>query len=182
MSVNVNCACCSFLPEWAPLSFTFIVWKVIRSVQRLVKIWTRSVNVVHWTRSCTTLTITHENWHSTNNSTYTHCLSGIRAWMNHNFLWLNSSKTETILIGSPHQTRSSTITCITFSDQDIPLSPLVTNLGIRFNPHLTFEAHIKYLCKTSFHHLRNIARLRPTHPTWSWETHSRLCLLETGLL
>ncbi|KAI2657849.1 Protein angel [Labeo rohita] len=86
----------------------------------------------------------------------------IWAWMNNNFLQLNSSKTEAILIGSPHQIRTSTINCITFSGQHIPLSPVVTNLGVRFDPHLTFEAHIKRLCKTSFHHLRNIARLRPT--------------------
>lgn len=62
MSVNVNCACCSFLPEWAPLSFTFIEWKVTRSVQRSAKIWTRSVNVVHWTRSCTTLLNSYNEW------------------------------------------------------------------------------------------------------------------------
>ena len=30
------------------------------------------------------------------------------------------------------------------------------------DPHLTFDPHIKNLCKTSFFHLRNIARLRPT--------------------
>ncbi|KAL3042214.1 hypothetical protein OYC64_020208 [Pagothenia borchgrevinki] len=28
--------------------------------------------------------------------------------------------------------------------------------------HLTFEAHIKQLCKNSFYHLRNIAKLHPT--------------------
>ena len=38
----------------------------------------------------------------------------------------------------------------------------VTNLGVIFDPHLTFEAHIKCLCKNSFHHLRNIAKLRPS--------------------
>ncbi len=35
-------------------------------------------------------------------------------------------------------------------------------IGVRFDPLLNFEAHIKHLCKTSFHHLRNIARLRPS--------------------
>src|SRR4029434_5511787 len=43
-----------------------------------------------------------------------------------------------------------------------PLSSTVTNLGVRFDPHLTFNAHIKHLCKTSFYHLRNISKLRPT--------------------
>uniref|UniRef100_A0A8C1W0H1 Reverse transcriptase domain-containing protein n=2 Tax=Cyprinus carpio TaxID=7962 RepID=A0A8C1W0H1_CYPCA len=107
-------------------------------------------------------TDTHSSTSSTILSTVTACLEEIRAWMTHNFLQLNSSKTEAILIGSPHQIRSSSITCITFSGQDIPLSSLVTNLGVKFDPHLTFEAHIKHLCKTSYLHLRNIARLRPT--------------------
>jgi len=63
---------------------------------------------------------------------------------------------EAILFGTPHQTR------ITFSGHDIHLlSPSVTNLGVKMEPHLNFEAHIKYLCKTSFFHLRNIAKLRP---------------------
>ena len=95
-------------------------------------------------------------------STLTACLEEIKAWMRHNFLQLNGAKTEAILIGSPHQIRNSSITCITFSGKDIPLSSTVTNLGVRFDPHLTFEAHINHLCKISFFHLRNIARLRPT--------------------
>ena len=30
------------------------------------------------------------------------------------------------------------------------------------DPQLTFDTHIKHLCKTSFYHLKNIAKLRPT--------------------
>ncbi|KAL3048655.1 hypothetical protein OYC64_007248 [Pagothenia borchgrevinki] len=82
--------------------------------------------------------------------------------MKQNFLKLNSSKTEAIIVGTPHQVRSSTITTITFSGQDIALSSTVTNLGVKMDAHLTFEAHIKQLCKNSFYHLRNIDKLRPT--------------------
>ena len=95
-------------------------------------------------------------------STLTTCLEEIEAWMTLNFLHLNSSKTEAILVGTPHQLRSSTITSITFSGQNIPLSASVTNLGVKIDPQLTFDTHIKHLCKTSFYHLRNIAKLRPT--------------------
>ncbi|XP_062404806.1 uncharacterized protein LOC134095354 [Sardina pilchardus] len=82
--------------------------------------------------------------------------------MKANFLQLNSSKTEAILVGTPHQIRSSTITSITLPGVNIHLSPSVTNLGVKMDPHLTFEAHIKHLCKTSFFHLKNIAKLRPS--------------------
>ncbi|XP_010766977.1 succinyl-CoA:3-ketoacid coenzyme A transferase 1, mitochondrial [Notothenia coriiceps] len=94
--------------------------------------------------------------------TLTACLEEIQAWMKQNFLKLNSSKTEAIIVGTPHQVRSSTITTITFSGQDITLSSTVTNLGVKMDAHPTFEAHIKQLCKNSFYHLRNIAKLRPT--------------------
>ena len=95
-------------------------------------------------------------------SKLTTCLEEIEAWMKVNFLQLNSSKTEAILIGTPHQLRSSTITNITFSGQTISLSTSITNLGVKIDPQLTFDNHIKHLCKKSFYHLRNIAKLRPT--------------------
>ena len=81
--------------------------------------------------------------------------------MGYNFLQLNSSKTEAILVGTPHQTKSSPITSITFSGSNIPLSSSVTNLGVKMDPQLTFKSHISNLCKTSFYHLQNISKLCP---------------------
>lgn len=81
--------------------------------------------------------------------------------MNSNFLQLNPSKTEALLVGTSHQIRSSPISQFTFDGQIITLSSTITNLGVRFDPQLTFTDHVKYICKTSFHHLRNISKLRP---------------------
>src|SRR4029434_10161034 len=112
-------------------------------------------------------------------SCLTACLGEIKACMSNNFLQLNSSKTEALLVGTPHQVQSSSLTHLTFDSQVIPLSSTVTNLGVRFDPHLTFNDHIKHLCKTSFYHLRTISKLRPT--LWG-EACPRLYLLKTGLL
>ena len=88
------------------------------------------------------------------------CLGEIEAWMKLNYLQLNSSKTQAIQIGTPHQINSFPITSITFSGQTIPLSTSVTNLGVMIDSQLTFETHIKSLCQKSFYHLRNISKIR----------------------
>lgn len=90
------------------------------------------------------------------------CLEEIRAWMADNFLQLNSSKTEAIPIGTPHQTQSSSLSSISIFGHHIPLSTSVTNLGVRLDSNLTFDTHIRHLCKVSFLHLKNIAKLRPS--------------------
>src|SRR4029434_11011616 len=43
-------------------------------------------------------------------SCLTACLGEIKAWMSNNFLQLNSSKTEALLVGTPHQVQSSSLT------------------------------------------------------------------------
>ncbi|KAL7886388.1 hypothetical protein AOLI_G00066830 [Acnodon oligacanthus] len=51
--------------------------------------------------------------------------------MEHNYLQLNSAKTEPIMIGTKHQTQSTSIASITFSGHNIPLSSPVSNLGVK---------------------------------------------------
>jgi len=42
---------------------------------------------------------------ATSVSKLTACLEEIKPWMNQNFLQLDSSKTEPLLVGTPHQTQ-----------------------------------------------------------------------------
>ncbi|KAK2897110.1 hypothetical protein Q8A73_013490 [Channa argus] len=95
-------------------------------------------------------------------STLTCCLEDIKAWMTENFLQLNSIKTEALLVGTTHLLHSSPINCISFSGHTITLSNSVSNLGVKFDPHLSFETHVQHLCKIAFFHLRNIAKIRPS--------------------
>lgn len=89
------------------------------------------------------------------------CLAEISIWMHNNFLKLNGSKTELMQIGTVAATRKAEqISLIVDSCTVIPTSQ-VRNLGVIFDPQLSFEAHIKHISKTAFFHLRNIARLRP---------------------
>ncbi|KAK5918790.1 hypothetical protein CgunFtcFv8_022743 [Champsocephalus gunnari] len=82
--------------------------------------------------------------------------------MQHNFLKLNSNKTELLLIGSK-STLSKTPN-LTFTIDGTPVSPSIQarNLGVIFDPTLSLEPHIRHVVKISFFHLRNIAKLRPS--------------------
>uniref|UniRef100_A0A672H6K2 Reverse transcriptase domain-containing protein n=1 Tax=Salarias fasciatus TaxID=181472 RepID=A0A672H6K2_SALFA len=95
-------------------------------------------------------------------ATFQACLGEIKAWMATNFLQLNSNKTEAIIIGTPHQTQSLSLNNIPIFDHNIPLSTSVTNLGIRLDSHLSFDGHVRHLCKVSFFHLKNISKLHPS--------------------
>lgn len=69
--------------------------------------------------------------------------------MEKDFYFLNSFKTDAILVATDQQEQQSPITNITFSSQNIPLSASVCNLGVKIDSYLTFDANIKYLCTTS---------------------------------
>lgn len=96
-------------------------------------------------------------------SSLTTCLEETKAWMNYSFLQLNSNKIVALLVGTPHQIQSCpiSISSLSFDGQVTPISSSVTNLGVKFDPHLNFNDHVKHLCKTAFYHLKNISKLRP---------------------
>ena len=88
-------------------------------------------------------------------STITTCLEEIKALMKHNFLQLNSSKTEVIFVGTPHQIQSSSMSSITFSGQVIPLSHQTPLQKLLPSPQKYCQTHILVpskstsMCKTA---------------------------------
>ena len=95
-------------------------------------------------------------------STLTDCITDIKTWMTHNFLKLNSNKTEIIIFGPKSILPTSQNFSLTIDGHTVTPSPSVRNLGIIMDSTLSFRSHINHVTKISFFHLRNIARLRPT--------------------
>src|SRR6218665_273950 len=104
--------------------------------------------------------------------------------MSSNFLRLNPSKTEFIIIGLSAQIKkipdpsihlSNNSSSATFKS-DAP----VRNLGVTFDPHLSFSDHISNLSRSCFMHIRELRRIRPmldfkTAPTIATSiVHSKL--------
>ena len=79
--------------------------------------------------------------------------------MSSNFLLLNDSKTEFVLLSSG---KSSLVNFndIIFGNESVPVSTGARNLGVYFDSQLSMETHIANVSKSCFFHLRSINRIR----------------------
>jgi hypothetical protein len=87
----------------------------------------------------------------------------ISSWMASNFLSLNPSKTEFLLIGLPQQLAKIHQPALVLPDNNT-VTPVTTarNLGIIFDSNLSFKQHINSLTKSCQYHCRDLRRIRPT--------------------
>ncbi len=88
----------------------------------------------------------------------TACIRDIKHWLSLNFLKLNN-KTEILMIVSATSVKRMDLS---FEIDGVHVKPSssVHNLGVFFNLSLSNASQISSVVKTSFPHLRNIARLR----------------------
>ena len=84
------------------------------------------------------------------------CLKDIKTWMTRNFLLLNSDKTEVIILGPKHLRDTLSNDIAALDDIALASNETVRNLGVIFDPDLSFDLHLKLISRTAFFHLRNI--------------------------
>ena len=87
------------------------------------------------------------------------CLTDIDTWMTLNKLKLNKDKTELIFLSSKHCPQQFLPSLHFGSDLILP-SKSARNIGVVFDNTVSMLPHVKFVCKTAFYHLRNIARIR----------------------
>ena len=90
-------------------------------------------------------------------------ISEISSWMASNFLSLNSSKTEFLLIGLPTQLTKidNPSLCMPLSSSIKPVAS-ARNLGVIFDSNLSFSDHISNISKRCFAHIRDLRCIRNT--------------------
>ena len=89
------------------------------------------------------------------------CLEIIAHWMKASFLKLNSSKSQIIIFTPKNLAKHVVIDQIKLRDGcTIPVSNVVTNLGVQFDRELTFSPQINSICSSAFRFLRNLASIR----------------------
>jgi hypothetical protein len=88
------------------------------------------------------------------------CCLAIKSWMNTNKLKLNDQKTEALLCGPPQRRESCPRQCIQVGGATIPFASSVKSLGVVLDSDLSFDAHISFVVKTCFFHVRALSKIR----------------------
>ena len=116
-------------------------------------------------------------------------LSSVYDWMSSNFLSLNPSKTEFLLLGLPRQLAKLQNPNITLPG-NVTLCPVTSarNLGVIFDSNLSFSEHISAISRSCYQHIRDLRRIRPNVDTATARTiavsliHSKLDYCNSLLL
>ena len=78
--------------------------------------------------------------------------------MDLNELKLNHDKTEVMLIHSKDRP-SPSFQSLCVGDESVAASQSVRSLGVNFDKHMSFHAHVSGICRSSYYHLRNLSRI-----------------------
>ena len=88
------------------------------------------------------------------------CVRDIDRWMTENKLKLNKDKTELVIIGSQHRPKPQ-LDKLTFGSESVSRKcDAARNIGVIIDDKLNLDKHIASICKSSFFHIGNIARIR----------------------
>ena len=90
------------------------------------------------------------------------CLSDLRMWMSQNFLQLNDSKSE-LMIFTPYSPNAELTGNLTSSLGTLSNNHKmkVRNLGVIFDPELSFDHQVTKVVQCCFIQLRQLAKVRP---------------------
>jgi len=92
----------------------------------------------------------------------TRCLGHIKHWMDTHFLKMNSSKTEVLIVSTPHTHRTLNLSSVTLQidGEGVSASSKACNLGVTMDQTLSMEEHVRTVCKKANYQLHSIQRIR----------------------
>ena len=102
---------------------------------------------------------TSSEWRDRSIETIQSCVNDISKWMTANKLKLNKDKTEVIVISSQHRPRPQLDT-LTFGSESVFSTNAARHIGVTKDDKINFEKQVASICKSSFYHVRNTARIR----------------------
>ena len=98
-------------------------------------------------------------------------IASVCSWLGRNGLKMNEEKTEIMRIGTKSKLAIfNGPESITVINSQVPFVNKVKNLGVLFDPTLSFEHHISHLCRGLYLQLRRLGQIRPYLSTDSAKT------------
>jgi hypothetical protein len=90
------------------------------------------------------------------------CTLTIKDWLAYNYLQLNPSKSEALLVGTPQQLHKvNHLSTITIAGSPVKLSTNIKNLGVYLDSSLTLNHHVTQQCNSCYYHIRQLKHIRP---------------------
>jgi len=90
------------------------------------------------------------------------CLSALHSWFCHNGLALNSTKSESILIGTRQRLRIlPPIASPIIAGTPVPFSDTIKTLGVTLDQNLTLNNHVSSLSRSIHFYTRALRHIRP---------------------
>lgn len=87
------------------------------------------------------------------------CICDIRKWMKSNFLKLNDSKTEFLVLNS-RQMKPIDESCIVIGEESVDAVKSARNIGAMIDCNLTMESQVSNVCRNCYLSLRQISQIR----------------------
>ena len=109
--------------------------------------------------------------------TVSECLNSVNNWFLTNDLLVNPGKSDSIFIGTSVQTRKVDSSGVEMGGSKIPLSDKIKSLGVVLDQRLTFENHVKAVCRTCYFHIKSLQVLRSSLDTGTVETIDRWIIM-----
>ena len=88
------------------------------------------------------------------------CIRDVRQWMSSKALKLNDEKTELSIIGNRRLLSHTSDITLNIGDMEVHPSDSVRNLGVIIDTGLTMQTHVNSVCRSCFHSIRSIGRIR----------------------
>ena len=88
-----------------------------------------------------------------------HCIQEVRQWMKENFLKLNDSKTEFLVLNSRKMIPVDQ-NCICIGEESVSALQSAKNIGAMIDRNLTMEAQVSHVCRSCYLGLRQISQIR----------------------
>ena len=88
------------------------------------------------------------------------CLQDVRLWMARNYLKLNDSKTDFLILGSKHHLKNVNIAHITIGDEKVSASDSVKNIGAVLDSHLKMDKQVNQICKSAWYNLYQLGKIK----------------------